>query len=126
MCPSTQLRWRCEEILREDLEVAWAAYKESTKAAMEILPTRMQESDGTLFVQQEWLKAGSHRERYMRCLKRYSKLVLAKTEVDMMEWAVLMGWHVESKDGVIVKIEELLQKKGPGRELIQRTREHTA
>ncbi len=120
MCPTMQLRWRCEEILREDLEIAWEAYKEATKAAMEILPTRMPMPDGTLFVQQEWLKAGAHRERYMRCLKRYSKLVLAKTDDDMLAWAVLMGWQVETRDGVIFKIQELLQKKGPGREMVMR------
>ncbi len=94
--------------------------------AMEVMPTRLPEPDGTLLVKREWLKAGSYRERYMRCLRRYSKLVLAKTNDDMLAWAVLMGWQVTTHDGVIVKIEELLQKKGPGRELIQRVKEHRA
>ncbi len=113
--PTMGLRWKCEEILRVELEIAWEAYREVTRSALSALPLRLPTEENVIFALPEWRLAAVLRERYMKCLKRYSKLVLAKTVPDMIEWATVMGWEVQTEDGVIVRIQEMIEKKQPGR-----------
>ncbi len=117
--PSMGLRWKCEEVLRVELEMAWEAYKEATNVALDALPSRLTAKDGALAAKPEWQSVVALRERYMKCLRRYSRLVLAKTVGDMLEWATVMGWEVQTEDGVIVRIQEMIERKRPGRAIGQ-------
>ncbi len=107
MEPSMQLRWRCEELLRTEMDMVWEAYSESKKVAIV-----------TSHPGPEWRRVEVLRDWYMKALGRFSALIIAKTPEDMLRWARVMGWDVVTDEGVIVKIQEML-RKGPGREKAQ-------
>ncbi len=101
---SMQLRWRCEELLRTELDMVWEAYSEAKKVAI-----------STSHPGPEWHRVEILRDWYMKALGRFSALIIAKSPEDMFRWARVMGWDVVTEEGVIVAVQEML-RKGPGRE----------